>query len=132
MINWKSTDNENKIRTMPLNVTILEEDPKVINEYEKYQKTLSQLIAMVIIAANEISDNLFNLACQGKLQEWDKKQPNGTVVHVTEKLLRSVGDENIDLLLGLFNEIENVAGKIKIKTSDLRKMFSRTKCSFQN
>ena len=124
MINWKSSDNENRITGIPLNVTILEEDPKIINEYEQYQKTLSQLIANVIFAANEISDNLFNLACQGKLKEWDKKQPVGTVVHVTDKLLRSLGDENMNLLLGLLDKIEKSIGKIKIKSSDLRKMFS--------
>ena len=124
MVNWKNTSPENEIMTKALNVATLKENPKTINEYAEYQKNLSQIIAKVINAANEISDNLFNLACQGKLKEWDKKQPVGTIIHVTDKMLRNLGDKNIVLLLNLLDEIEKVTGEIIIKPSDLQKMFS--------
>jgi len=121
MSNWKNTSLE---KAKSLNVATLEENPQIINEYVQYQKTLSQVVDKVINAANEISDNLFNLACQGKLKEWDKKQPVGTIIHVTDKMLRNLGDKNIVLLLELLDKIEETAGEIIIKPSGLRKMFS--------
>jgi hypothetical protein len=88
----------------------MKNNPKTINlkEYAQYQETLSELINQVNTISDEIHDKLFDLACLGKWKKWDKKQPVGTVFHVTEDMLRNTGDKNIDLLWEILDKIEEV------------------------
>jgi hypothetical protein len=93
-----------------------ENKPPVIISFEdhtQYQKTLSQLIEQVSAISDEIYDNLFALACQGKWKEWDNSQPIGTELHVDEEMLRNTGDKNIDLFWEILDKIEEVKKKIQ-------------------
>jgi len=88
--------------------------PKIIrlSDYTQYRETLSQMIERITAIADEIQDNLFNLACQGKWKEWEKNQPIGTEFYVDEGMLRNTGDKNIDLLWEVLDKIEEVKKKI--------------------
>ena len=87
-----------------------------INEYDKYQATLSKLINKMNSISKEIHENLFDLACQGKWKEWDKNQPLGTTLYVDDDMLRNTGDKNIDLLWEVLDKIKEVKEKIQDKT----------------
>ena len=63
----------------------------------KYKEALSFLMELMSEFSNEIYSNLFNLACQGKWEGWNEKQPVGATIHVDEDMLRSTGDRNINL-----------------------------------
>jgi len=88
-----------------------------LNHYAQYKKTLSKLIKQMDSISNKIHDELFNLACQGKWEEWDKAQPVGTELYVDNEMLRNTGDQNIDLLWEVLDKIEEVKEKIYNKSA---------------
>jgi len=48
----------------------------------------------------------------GKWKEWDDQQPVGAKIFVDEDMMRNTGDKNIDLLLEIWDKIEEVKEEI--------------------
>ena len=92
----------------------IEKDATVVKfkNYARYQEKLSEIVEQVSDISDVIYDNLFSLACMGKWKEWDDQQPIGTELYVDEDMIRNTGDKNIDLLLEIWDKIEEVKEKI--------------------
>ena len=92
----------------------VEHDATVIkfHNHAKYQEKLSEILEQVTEISTVIYENLFALACMGKWKEWDDQQPVGAKIFVDEDMIRNTGDKNIDLLLEIWDKIEEVKEEI--------------------
>jgi len=80
--------------------------------HAKYQEKLSEILEQITEISTVMYENLFALACMGKWNEWDDQQPIGARIFIDEDMIRNTGDKNIDLLLEVWDKIEEVKEEI--------------------
>lgn len=83
-----------------------------ISQKIKYQEELDDTIQFLDDLINELRHKMFVLATLDKWKEWSDKQEIGTNIEYEENMLNETGDQNIEILYELFEEMKNTRKKL--------------------
>jgi hypothetical protein len=88
---------------------------KVINLREKndYNNRLKETFEFLEKVENDLVSEMINLAISGKWKKWSDEQPIGTEFSFTDEILKDTGDENIDMLCELREELINITERLR-------------------
>ena len=79
----------------------------------EYQKQISLTIEKLTGIEEELIGMAFSIAAVGKWKEWSESKKEGDVFTFTEEMLKDTGDENIDYLASLIDQVNDVKEKVK-------------------
>ena len=87
---------------------------KVINLREKndYNNRLKETFDFLEKVENDLVTEMINLAISGKWKKWSDEQPIGTEFSFTDEILKDTGDENINILCDLREELIKITERL--------------------
>lgn len=83
-----------------------------INQKREYQKRILATQELLTKIEEDLFNEIIDLATIGKWKQWSDKQEIGTVFNFTDEMLKDTGDENIDSLYELMDELIRIKEKI--------------------
>lgn len=86
-----------------------------INQKREYQKRILETQELLTKIEKDLFNEIIDLATIGKWKQWSDKQEIGTVFNFTDEMLKETGDENIDSLYELMDELIRIKEKITDK-----------------
>lgn len=86
-----------------------------INQKREYQKRILATQELLTKIEEDLFNEIIDLATIGKWKQWSDKQEIGTVFNFTDEMLKDTGDENIDSLYELMDELIRIKEKITDK-----------------
>ena len=78
-----------------------------------YQKQLKENIENLDKFDDELYSFIINTATKGKWKKWSDSKDNGTIFRFTEDMLRNTGDENVDILFLLMDQVFDAKEKLE-------------------
>jgi hypothetical protein len=87
---------------------------KVINLRDKndYNNRLKETFEFLEKVENDLVTEMINLAISGKWKKWSDEQPIGTEFSFTDEILKDTGDENINILCDLREELIKITERL--------------------
>ena len=89
---------------------------KITTDYkstEQYRSMLTNAIEKLEDIEENLNNLIVNLATAGKWKEWSDSIPVGGTFKFTEEMLKDTGDNNINDIAGLLDEVIRVKERIK-------------------
>lgn len=88
---------------------------KVINLNQKndYKIRLKETFEFLENVEKDLLTEMIELALSDKWKKWSDEQPIGTEFSFTDEMLRDTGDENINMLYDLREELIKITDKLK-------------------
>lgn len=89
---------------------------KITTDYkstEQYRSMLTNAIEKLEDIEENLNSLIVNLATAGKWKEWSDSIPVGGTFKFTEEMLKDTGDNNINDIAGLLDEVIRVKERIK-------------------
>ena len=80
-----------------------------------YQEQLKENILKLEEIEGDLVGLAINTATTGKWKEWSESMKEGDIFNFTEEMLKDTGDENVDLIASLIDNV--IITKEKIKNS---------------
>ena len=62
---------------------------------------------------NDLRELVINTATEGKWKEWSGRMQEGGMFNFTEEMLKDTGDENVNYISSLIDEVIKVKDEIK-------------------
>ena len=78
-----------------------------------YQKQLEQNIAKLDEIENNLTELAINTATEGKWKDWSESMQDGDEFNFTEEMLKDTGDENVDNIASLIDNVTITKEKMK-------------------
>ena len=91
------------------------EATKIINLFEntRYKQSILKTKEYLDEFQYELYSCMINIATNGKWKKWSNEQEEGTEFDFTYEMLSNTGDNNVDLLLELYENISDTIERLK-------------------
>lgn len=81
--------------------------------FRNYHSNLKDALKNLIEVNNSIYGSIIDITMQGELSEWNDSVPIGEVHHLDFEIFRNSEDVNIQLLVNLFDKVNETYETIK-------------------
>jgi hypothetical protein len=92
-----------------------EHEKKITTSREFYMEELYRTLESLKKTYDEIQGHMINLAVRDKWKEWNADKPGGFEFSFSDEMLADTGDENINDLFVLYENVYNTIELISIR-----------------
>lgn len=83
-----------------------------LNQKNEYKTRLQKTFEFLENVKRDLLTEIIDLAVSDKWKKWSDEQPIGTEFSFTDEMLKDTGDENINMLCDLREEVIKITDKI--------------------